>query len=77
MYYLTNLKIKVPINQILSVAIFKPKHKNFLHKIVIHSNLLYYLFICLCARTFFHGMEILRVKVYSEYRPFTRSELKF
>ena len=56
-----NLKNKLFINQILLETLFKRKckRKNFLHiiKIIIRSSLLYYLFLCLCARNFLFFAE--------------------
>ena len=54
---------KVLINHILPDTLFKPKCKNkwnSLHsiKIIIQSNPLYYLFLCLCARNFSRFVEL-------------------
>ena len=62
MYYSENLRNKALTNHILPDKISKTysKKKNiFLHlmKIVIDCSLLYYLFLCFCARNFFHIVE--------------------
>ena len=61
MYYSANLRNQVVTNHIVLNTLFKLKPKNkkisYTNQVVIHSSLLSYLFLCLCATTSLRFVE--------------------